>query len=305
VKEAFKNRSLISSLDLSKEEILFLLETAKHFKQKAPKDLCKGTILASCFYEPSTRTRLSFETAAHQLGAKVMGFSDLNLTSSKKGESLSDSMRVIGQYADVIVLRHSLEGSARAASESTLTPVINAGDGSNQHPTQMLLDLFTIQETQKNLEGIKMAICGDLKYGRTVHSLATVSALFDMRLYFISPEQLTLPDHLCHELRKRAVRFSFHRTLEEVLDKVDILYMTRIQKERFEEGEFEKIKGSYILKEPMLKIAKKNMKILHPLPRLNEIEPDVDRTPHAHYFEQAQNGLYVREALLALILNKL
>jgi aspartate carbamoyltransferase catalytic subunit len=304
LKTAFKNRSLISSLDLSKEEILYLLAKAKELKKTPIKDLLKGSLLASCFFEPSTRTRLSFETAMLQLGGKVMGFSEPGNTSSKKGESLSDSMKIIGQYADIIVLRHPLEGAARAASEATNTPVINAGDGSNQHPTQMLLDLFSIEETQKTLDGVKMAICGDLKYGRTVHSLALAAALFDMRLYFISPDALTLPDHFCNELRKKAVRFSFHRSLEEILDKVDILYMTRIQKERFEEGEFDKIKGLYVLKESMLGSVKPNFKVLHPLPRLNEIDPSVDNTPYAYYFQQAENGIYVRQALLALLLNK-
>jgi aspartate carbamoyltransferase catalytic subunit len=301
----WKHRSLISSTDLSKEEILHVLQVAKKFQKKPPGNLLRNKILASCFFEPSTRTRLSFEAAMVRLGGSTIGFSDEHNISTKKGESLSDTMKVIGGYADVIAIRHPLEGSARVASEATDTPVINAGDGANQHPTQMLLDLFTIQESQGKLEGVKLAFCGDLKFGRTVHSLALASSLFDMRLYFISPDSLTLPDHFCHDLRKRGVKFSFHRTLEEVIDKTDILYMTRIQKERFDEAEYEKIKDLYILKESMLLNVKSNLKVLHPLPRVNEIELAVDKTIQAHYFPQAQNGLYVREALLALILGKI
>jgi aspartate carbamoyltransferase catalytic subunit len=302
MKNLLRKRSIISIADLSKEEILLVLKRAEEMKKKTPKELLKAKIMASCFYEPSTRTRLSFESAMIRLGGHVIGFSDSDSISAKKGESLHDSMKIMGQYADLIVLRHPSEGSARAASESTDKPVINAGDGANQHPTQTLLDLFSIKECQKNLKGLHLAFVGDLKFGRTVHSLSLACAHFDMRLFFVSPEQLTLPEEISHSLKKHGIRFSFHRTIEEVLDKVDILYMTRIQKERLGPSAYEECKNVYLLKEEMLKKAKRNLKIFHPLPRVNEIEISVDNTPFAYYFQQAENGLYVRMALLALIL---
>ncbi len=271
-------------------------------RKKAPGDLLKGKILASCFYEPSTRTRLSFEAAMIRLGGQVIGFAEASTSSSQKGESLHDAMKVIGSYADAIVLRHPLEGSARVASEATETAVINAGDGSNQHPSQTLLDLFSIQDSQGSLKNIHLAFVGDLKYGRTVHSLCQACAYFDMRLYFVSPEQLTLPEEIVLFLKKQGVRFSFHRALEEVIEKADVLYMTRLQKERFDAPTFEIVKDAYVLKEEMLGKAKKNLKILHPLPRVNEIDRSIDNTPYAYYFQQAENGLYVRMALLAEII---
>ena len=297
-------RSLISISDLSKAEILQVLDCAERMKKRPPKNLLAGKILAACFFEPSTRTRLSFETAMQRLGGNNIGFSDAGSTSSQKGETLQDSMKIIGGYSDLIVIRHPKEGAARLASESTDKPVINAGDGANQHPTQTLVDLFTIKETQKKLKGLNIALIGDLKYGRTVHSLALASALFDARFYFVSPEQLMMPEEICHLLRKKGVKFSFHHSLEEVIGKADILYMTRIQKERFDEDIYAKVKDLYVLKNSMLKKAKKNLKILHPLPRVNEIEYSIDHSPHASYFEQAANGVYVRQAILALILNK-
>ncbi len=297
-------RSIISIADLTKEEILLILKRAEEMKKKYPKDLLKSKILASCFYEPSTRTRLSFEAAMVRLGGSVIGFADAASTSAKKGESLQDSMKVIGQYADVIVLRHPSEGAARAASGATVKPIINAGDGANQHPTQTLLDLFTIKECQKKLKGLNLAFVGDLKFGRTVHSLSFACALFDMRLFFVSPEQLMLPEEIGRFLKKQGVKFSFHRSIEDVLGKVDILYMTRLQKERCGAAVYEECKDSYTLREEMLKKAKKNLRILHPLPRLNEIEIAVDKTPFAYYFQQAENGLYVRMALLSLILGE-
>ncbi len=297
-----KRKGLVSILDLSEEEILNLLKKASAMKKKAPGDLLKGKILASCFYEPSTRTRLSFEAAMHRLGGQVIGFAEASTSSSRKGESLHDTMKVVGAYADAIVLRHPLEGSARIASEATSTPVINAGDGANQHPTQTLLDLFSIQESQGSLKNIHLAFVGDLKYGRTVHSLCQACAYFDMRLYFVSPEQLTLPEEIVLYLKKQGVRFSFHRTIEEVMEKADVLYMTRLQKERFDAPTYQKVKDVYILKEEILGKAKKNLRILHPLPRMNEIDRAIDNTPYAYYFQQAENGLYVRMALLAEIL---
>lgn len=302
MKHSLRKRSILSIADLSKEEILLVLKRTEEMKKKAPKELLKSKILASCFYEPSTRTRLSFESAMLRLGGNVIGFSDSHLISAKKGESLQDSMRTIGQYADILVLRHPCEGAARAASESTDKPVINAGDGANQHPTQTLLDLFTIQECQNKFKALHLAFVGDLKFGRTVHSLSLACAHFDMRLFFVSPEQLALPDEISRSLKKQGIKFSFHRSIEEVLSKVDILYMTRIQKERLDPTAYEECKNVYILKEDMLKKAKKNLKIFHPLPRVNEIETSIDKTSFAHYFQQAENGLYVRMALLSLIL---
>jgi aspartate carbamoyltransferase catalytic subunit len=300
MKNPLRGRSLISISDLTKEEILLILKHAEEIKKRAPKDLAKGKILASCFYEPSTRTRLSFEAAMLRLGGDVIGFSESANISAKKGESLHDTMKTIGGYADLIVLRHPLEGAARVASEATAKPVINAGDGANQHPTQTLLDLFSIKECQGKLKTLNIAFVGDLKYGRTVHSLCMACAHFDMRLFFVSPEMLSLPEEIVHTLKKQGVKFSFHRAIEEVIGKADILYMTRLQKERLEN--YEKLKDAYILKEEMLKKVKSNLKIFHPLPRVNEIETSIDLTPMAYYFQQAENGLYVRMALLSLIL---
>ncbi len=295
---------LISIQDLSAAEILSIVKLSEAMKRQPKKDLLKGTLLASCFFEPSTRTRLSFEAAMLRLGGQVIGFSDAIGTSASKGETLSDSMKVIGSYADLIVLRHPSDGAARLASLATSTPVINAGDGTNQHPTQTLLDLFTIKESQGKLKGLHVAFSGDLKYGRTVHSLALACAQFDMRLYFISPDSLSLPEETCHYLRKQGIKFSFHQNIEDVIGKVDIFYMTRIQRERFDEVSYAKVKGLYVLKPSMLEKVKKNLKILHPLPRVDEIDPAIDTTPYAHYFTQAENGLYVRQAILGLTLGK-
>ncbi len=291
---------LLSIHDLSKQQILKLLKKAEEFKKKPPGLLLPGKILASCFFEPSTRTRLSFETAMLRLGGHVIGFADASSTSVQKGESLYDTMKVMGGYADAIVIRHPLEGAARVAASATQTPIINAGDGANQHPTQTLVDLFSIKETQGKLNHLQLALFGDLKYSRTAHSLVLACSLFDIRLYLVSPEQLTLPDAICHELRRKGIKFSFHRTIEEILPKVDILYMTRFQKERFQSGE--ELPEPITLRSSSLTQAKKNLKILHPLPRVDEIETAIDSSPHAYYFQQAANGLFVRQALLALLL---
>lgn len=297
-------RDLISISDLSKAEIELVLETALKFK-KAPKpDLLKGTILASCFFEPSTRTRLSFESAMHRLGGSVIGFSEAGTTSAKKGESLFDSMKVIGGYADILVIRHPQEGSARLAAEATDKPVINAGDGANQHPTQTLLDLFTIRECQGKIDELQIALVGDLKYGRTIHSLSLALAHYPVRLYFVAPENLSLPDAITHELKKKGVKFSFHEKLDEVIPKVDILYMSRIQKERFPDTQID-FTNTCMLKKKMLERAKPNLRILHPLPRVDEIEETIDSTPFALYFQQSANGVPVRMALLALLLGKI
>jgi aspartate carbamoyltransferase catalytic subunit len=292
-------RNLISITDLSKAEILKLLERARQFKMTPPGNLLQGKILASCFFEPSTRTRLSFEAAILRLGGQVIGFADSQSTSVQKGESLTDSIKVIGHYADVLVLRHPMEGAARLASLATEKPLINAGDGANQHPTQTLVDLFSILETQQRLDELRIAFVGDLKYSRTIHSLALACGLFDIQLYFVSHGDFSLPGHLCHELRKNGVKFSFHPSLDEVIGKIDILYISRLQKERQEHGESVL---PFILDEKILTRAKQNLKVFHALPRVNEIDRRVDETPFAYYFQQAANGLYVRQALLTEVL---
>lgn len=302
MKNPLRGRSLLSITDLSRDEILFILKKAEEMKKHGAKPFSTTKIMASCFYEASTRTRLSFESAMLRIGGKVIGFSSGEITSGKKGESLHDSIKVIGKFADLIVLRHPGEGAAKAASMATDKPVINAGDGANQHPTQTLLDLFTIRECQKKLKGLNIAFVGDLKFSRTVHSLSRACGHFDMRLFFVSPESLPLPDEIGRYLKKQGIKFSFHRTIEEVIGKVDILYMTRIQKERF--ASYEEIADPCLLKEHMLTKAGKNMKILAPGPRLEEVETSIDKTPFAYYFEQAENGLYVRMALLSLILEE-
>jgi len=297
---------ILSIKDLSLDQIQLILKTAKRLKQDPASQVIQGKIVAQCFFEASTRTRLSFESATLRLGGQNIGFSSEEGLSIKKGETLHDTIRVISEYADLIVIRHPLEGAARLAAEVSAKPVINAGDGANQHPTQALVDLFTIQECQKNLNGLSIALVGDLKYGRTIHSFAQACMLFDVRLYFVSPEGLALPEPICDALKKQGVRFSFHRSMEEVLPKVDILYLTRIQQERFSETEYQLVKNNYILTPALLNNAKTraNLKVLHPLPRINEIDMGVDKTPYSHYFVQAANGVYVRQALLALLLNE-
>jgi aspartate carbamoyltransferase catalytic subunit len=298
----FINRDLVSISELTKEEIEHILATTARVRKTSTADLCKGSILANCFYEPSTRTRLSFEAAMHRLGGSVIGFSEAASTSAKKGETLSDSIRVISAYADILTIRHPLEGSARLAAEVSDKPVINAGDGANQHPTQTLLDLFSIRECQNKIDDLSIAIAGDLKYSRTVHSLCLALLHYRVRLYFVSPESLSLPEAIAQELRRKGIKFSFHSSLDEVVAKADILYMTRIQKERM--GDLD-IENTCRLQASHLKKAKAHLKILAPLPRFDEIDPAIDHTPHAYYFQQAQNGLYVRMALLALLLGKL
>ena len=300
----FKGADLISIADLSREDLEFLILTAQELERDPQPDLLKGSILATCFFEPSTRTRLSFEAAMLRAGGSVIGFSDSASTSAKKGETLSDSIRVIGSYADIIAIRHSDEGSARAAADATPNPVINAGDGANQHPTQTLVDLFSILECQGKIEGLHIAIAGDLKFGRTVHSLCIALAHYGVRLYFVSPESLSLPDSAQHELRRKGVKFSFHSALEDVLPKVDLLYMTRIQKERFSLLA-EQFPNPCLFKKRHLEKVKPNFRILHPLPRVDEIETSIDSSPFAYYFQQAANGVSVRMALLALLLGKL
>ena len=298
-------KHIISISDLTRPELELVVQTASRLKAKPRHDLLCNKLVASCFFEASTRTRLSFETAAHRLGGSVIGFADAGNTSlAKKGETLADSVRIITSYTDAFVIRHPQEGAARLAAEFSRVPVINAGDGSNQHPTQTLLDLFTLYETQGRLDGLKVAFVGDLKYGRTVHSLAQALSLFGARLYFVSPEMLAMPEYICEELEERGIEYSVHEQLEEIIPELDILYMTRVQKERFDETEYKHIAAKYILTTETLQGAKDNLKILHPLPRVDEIHIDVDATPYAYYFQQAQNGVYARQALLALVLNE-
>lgn len=299
----FKNRDIISIRDFSKEEIMHVLNTAKKVKQTAHPTALKNKILASLFFEPSTRTRFSFESAMERLGGSVISLADAKTSSTAKGESLSDSIKIVEKYCDVIAMRHSLEGSARLAAEVSNNPVLNGGDGANQHPTQTLLDLFSILETQKRLNNLNVAIVGDLKYGRTTHSLAYALAMFKTRLFFISPPSLKMPDHVLRDLKKLKARYSIHTRPEPIMPKLDIFYATRIQKERFPDPvEYGHVKDVYIITNKLLAKVKKTFRILHPLPRVNEINYEVDSTPYAYYFEQANNGLYVREALLALVL---
>ncbi len=300
-------KHIISISELTREELELIVATAGKLKAQPMPELIKNKVVASCFFEPSTRTRLSFETAIQRIGGSVIGFDNAGNTSlAKKGETLADSVQVISSYVDAFVMRHPQEGAARLASEfSNGTPIINAGDGANQHPTQTLLDLFTIAETQGRLDNLSIAFIGDLKYGRTVHSLTQALAKFNnVRFYFAAPDALAMPDYILEELDDAGIAYSLHTEIEEVIPEVDILYMTRVQKERFDESEYAHIKSAYILTAAHLTDARPNMKVLHPLPRVDEITTDVDQTPHAYFFKQAENGVYAREALLALVLNE-
>ncbi|HAT8492587.1 TPA: aspartate carbamoyltransferase [Vibrio vulnificus] len=300
-------KHIISIPELSRAELELIVKTAGQLKAEPNPELIKNKVVASCFFEPSTRTRLSFETAIQRIGGGVIGFDDGGNTSlAKKGETLSDSVQVISNYVDAFVMRHPQEGAARLASEfSNGVPVINAGDGANQHPTQTLLDLFTISETQGRLDNLNVAFVGDLKYGRTVHSLTQALAKFNnIRFFFVAPDALAMPDYILEDLDEAGISYSLHTDMETVIPELDILYMTRVQKERFDESEYAHIKSAYILTAALLEGARENFKVLHPLPRVDEITTDVDKTPHAYYFQQAGNGVYAREALLALVLNE-
>ena len=295
-----ENRSLVTIAEHSKEKILYLLEMAKEFEQKPNRKILDGKVVATLFFEPSTRTRLSFETAANRLGARVIGFTDPKATSSSKGETLKDTIIMVGNYADIIVMRHYLEGAARYASEVTETPIVNAGDGSNQHPSQTMLDLYSIYKTQGTLENLNIYMVGDLKYGRTVHSLLMAMRHFNPTFHFIAPKELAMPEEYKQYCREHGIKFVEHEDFnEDIISQADILYMTRVQRERFTDlMEYERVKDVYVLKAAMLEKAKENMRILHPLPRVNEIAYDVDEDPHAYYFQQAKNGLYAREAII-------
>ncbi len=298
-----KNKSLVSITDFSKKEYLQVLERAAEFEKKTYQDLLKGRVISTLFFEPSTRTRLSFESAINRLGGKVIGFSDSSSSSVTKGETLYDTIRVVSNYSEMIVMRHTQEGSARYASEITNLPVINAGDGANQHPTQTLLDLYSIQKTQGKLDNLNVFMIGDLKYGRTVHSLLMALSEFKTSFYFISPDELKMPNEYKLHLRKKGLSYHESKELDNSIKAADIIYMTRVQKERFSDPiEYEKTKNSYVLKNEMLENTRDNMKILHPLPRVNEIDINVDQNPKAYYFKQTENGVYVRQAIIALIL---
>ena len=300
----FFNRNIVSIADLSRNDMEQILDVAAQLKRAPQPDLLKGRVIASCFFEASTRTRLSFETAVQRLGGTLIGFADGGNTSAKKGETLADSIQIISSYTDAVVMRHPQEGAARLAAEFSSVPVINGGDGANQHPTQTLLDLFSIKECQGRLDKLKVAFVGDLKYGRTVHSLTQALTHFDAEFSFIAPEALAMPDYILHELDEKGITYRICDSIEEVVAETDIIYMTRVQKERFDETEFKHIASNYVLTNETLKEAPEHLKVLHPLPRVDEIAVEVDSTPHAYYFEQARNGVYARQALLALILNQ-
>lgn len=292
-------KHLISIHDLSKADILSFLDLAQTLKNSPKKSLLQDKIVSLAFFEPSTRTRMSFESAVLRLGGKALGFSDASQTSVSKGESLSDTFKMLGAYSDALVIRHPREGAARLAAEVTGIPVINAGDGANQHPSQTLLDLFTMREFFGHLDGLHLALVGDLKYGRTIHSLVEAASLFDMRLYFIAAEGLNLPPYLTEILKIRRVKFSLHRKISDVINKTDVLYMTRLQKERLTGDRVGEYHGIDL---ETLRDAKPTLKILHPLPRREELPEEIDHTPYAAYFEQAKNGVVVREAILAKLL---
>lgn len=297
-------RSLISITDFSKDDYLRIMELAAEFEKNPNQKLLNNKVAATLFFEPSTRTRLSFETAIVRMGGKIIGFSDSSSSSVTKGETLHDTIRMVSNYADMIVMRHPLEGSARYASQVASVPVINAGDGANQHPTQTLLDMYSIIKTQGRLDNINIFLVGDLKYGRTVHSLMQALSVFDNPIFnFIAPPELAMPTEYKRYLDSKGIRYFEHTEFTDIISEADIIYMTRVQKERFNDPiEYEKVKNVYILRNKMLKDTKPNMKILHPLPRINEIHPDVDTNPKAYYFEQALNGVFTRQAIITHIM---
>ena len=307
IKMKFNGRDIISIRDLSKKEIDHILNYANKMlpcaKGKKYDAILKGKVLSSLFFEPSTRTRLSFETAMNRLGGRVIGFADPSGTSQKKGESLADTIRMADSYSDAIVIRHHQEGAARLAAEFADVPVINAGDGAGHHPTQCLLDLFTIRAEKKGIKNKNIILLGDLKYGRTVHSLAYALALYGAKLTFVSPVTLKMPTEVINDCKELGVEPLQTSSLDKAVKEADVLYVTRIQKERFPDpGEYNRVVGSYKIDIELLKEARKDIIVMHPLPRITEIDPEVDKTPHAIYFKQAFNGVPVRMALLSLIL---
>ncbi len=300
-----KSKSLVSINDYNKDDILRILSSALKFKENRNRDLLQGKVCATLFFEPSTRTRLSFETAVNRLRGRIIGFSDSGTTSSSKGESLKDTIMMVSNYTDLIIMRHHLEGAARYASEISPVPIINAGDGANQHPTQTMLDLFSIFETQGTLDNLTITIVGDLKYGRTVHSLIQGMSFFKPTFNFVAPDELKIPEKYKEFCDKHNISYKeFTEFTPEAINSADILYMTRVQRERFTDlMEYEKVKNVYILKASMLADSKENLKVLHPLPRVNEIAQDVDENSKAYYFQQAKNGVYARQAIICDLLN--
>lgn len=299
-----ERRRLVNIASLSKDKIMYLIQMAQEFEKNPNRKILEDRVVATLFFEPSTRTRLSFETAANRLGARVIGFTDPKVTSSTKGETLKDTIMMVSNYADVIVMRHYLEGAALYASEVSPVPVINAGDGANQHPSQTMLDLYSIYKTQGTLENLNIYLVGDLKYGRTIHSLIMALRHFNPTLHLIAPKELALPEEYKIYCNEHNIRYIEHEEFNtDIISDADILYMTRVQRERFTDlMEYERVKNVYILRASMLKKARENMKILHPLPRVNEISYDVDNDPHAYYFEQARNGLYARQSIICDVL---
>ncbi len=297
-----KDKSLVSITDYSKDEILRIMELAEYYEANPNQPEMKEKVVASLFFEPSTRTRLSFETAINRLGARVIGFSDATSSSTTKGETLKDTIKMVSNYADLIVMRHPLEGSVRYASEQSRVPVINAGDGANQHPTQTLLDLYSIKKTQGRLENLTTFLVGDLKYGRTVHSLLMALSLFNPTFYFIAPEELAIPNEYKLFMAEKGISF-YEQTEIFNLEYADILYMTRVQKERFSDPiEYERVKNTYVLRKSMLENSRDNLRVLHPLPRVNEIHTDVDSSEKAYYYQQAENGVFTRMAIISAIM---
>ena len=299
-----EKQNFVNIQDLDKEQLLYLIRMAQEFEKNSNRELLNGRIIATLFYEPSTRTRLSFETAANRLGAKVIGFTDAKASSVSKGETLKDTILMVANYADTIVMRHYIEGAAQYASEVSPVPIVNAGDGAHQHPSQCLLDLYTINQTQGTLENLNIYLVGDLKYGRTVHSLLMAMRHFNPTFHFIAPAELAMPEEYKIFCKQHGIRYTEQEDFTpESIAGADILYMTRVQKERFSDlMEYERVKNVYILRNDMLHLAKPNMRILHPLPRVNEIAYDVDTNPHAYYIQQAKNGLFAREAIFAYCL---
>ena len=299
-----ENKSFVSISELTKEEILSLLDDASYFESNPNQRILEGRVLATLFFEPSTRTRLSFETAVNRLGGRIIGFSDANTTSSSKGESLKDTIMMVSNYADCIIMRHYLEGAAQYASEISPVPIVNAGDGANQHPSQTMLDLYSIYKTQGPLENLTITLVGDLKYGRTVHSLIQAMRFFNPTFVFVACDELRMPDEYKDYCNEHGIKYvETHDFSEEVINNTDILYMTRVQRERFTDlMEYERVKNVYTLRNSMLSGSKPNLRILHPLPRVSEIAYDCDENPKAYYFQQAKNGLYARQAIICKVL---
>ena len=304
ITQVMEKHDFVTLANLTKEKILYMIELAQEFERHPNRELLKGKVVTTLSFEPSTCTRLSFETAANRLGARVIGFADPKITSGTKGETLKDTILMVSNYADVIVMRHYIEGAAQYASEVAPVPIVNAGDGAHQHPSQCMLDLYSIYKTQGTLENLNIYLVGDLKYGRTVHSLLMAMRHFNPTFHFVAPKELSMPNEYKIYCKEHGIKFQEHTAFnEKIIADADILYMTRVQKERFSDlMEYERVKNIYILHNDMLASAKPNMKILHPLPRVNEIAYDVDTNPHAYYIQQAGNGLFARQAIFCDVL---